>query len=58
MDDSVVTQNQQVTSTNGMHLWQAFSAGDISLNAGKHVLRMYALRGGFNLQSIRFSKVK
>lgn len=56
--DNILQANLPVPNTGGLQTWQLLTTGNISFTAGRHVLRVYIQRGGFNLQSIQFIKVK
>ncbi|MFT3934696.1 MAG: cellulase family glycosylhydrolase [Chitinophagaceae bacterium] len=50
-------ENAVVPNSGGLHNWKSFSAGKITV-AGKQVLRIYFVKGGFNLKSIKFIAAK
>ena len=52
-----VLENIIVPNTGGIKTWKSFSAGKLAV-AGRQVLRVHAVKGGFNFKSIRFVAVK
>ena len=48
-------ENITVPNSGGLKIWKPFTAGNIIVS-GKQVLRLYFVKGGFNLKSIRFVK--
>ena len=47
-----------ITSTGGMKDWQTQTIKTISLNKGKHVIKVYADKGGFNFKQLILLKNK
>ena len=46
-------ENMTIPNSGGLKTWKSFSAGTITVS-GKQVLRLYFVKGGFNLKSIKF----
>ena len=57
-NNKVLAENIAVPNTGDMRKWQNFTVKEVALNAGKQVFRLYAVKGGFNLKSIKFILVK
>ena len=51
-----LAENIQIPATGDNENWETVMASNIKLNSGVHRLRMYAVKGGFNFDSIVFLK--
>ena len=56
IDDKMLAAQTPITSTGGMKDWQTQTIKTISLNKGKHVIKAYADKGGFNFKQLVFIK--
>ncbi|MBC7422184.1 MAG: carbohydrate-binding protein, partial [Ferruginibacter sp.] len=50
----ILAKNITVPATGGWDNWQTISIKNVSLAAGKQVLKVLFVKGGFNLQSVQF----
>lgn len=58
-DGSKILQDSlAVPNTGGLQAWQHFDSGHINFTAGKHLLRVYVMKGGFTIKSIQFIKLQ
>ena len=55
LDDQPVGPDVNVPATGGWQSWSTLEAGAIELPAGRHVLKLHVVRGGFNLSSVRIA---
>ncbi len=56
VDDKMLTRQTAIASTGGMKDWQTQTIKTLSLNKGKHVIKVYADKGGFNFKQLVFVK--
>ncbi|MDF1548671.1 MAG: carbohydrate-binding protein [Bacteroidales bacterium] len=56
-DGVAICQAINVANSGGWQTWQTTSASNLVLNEGTHKLKIYALKGGFNISSLEFIKV-
>ncbi len=54
--DKRIKDELEIPVTIGMHQWQAVPAGNIYLHKGDNIIRLIAIKGGFNLDHIQFTK--
>ncbi|MEP6466073.1 MAG: carbohydrate-binding protein, partial [Parafilimonas sp.] len=57
-DDKDLFTKTGILPTGSLKNWQTQTIGDIQLNAGKHVIKVYFNTGGFNLKQLIFSVEK
>jgi lysophospholipase L1-like esterase len=57
VDQTNVTGPITVNATGGWQTYQNFTSPSVSLTAGPHVIRIYAITGGFNLTKVTASQV-
>jgi len=57
-DNKPVINELYLPATGEEQNWKTVSVKDISLKKGSHVFRVYAVKGGFSLLSIQFTKQK
>ncbi len=55
VDDKTLFDKKEIASTGSIKNWQTQLLGKVNLSSGKHVLRIYFNKGGFNFKSIIFS---
>ena len=55
-DDKIVIAQKAVVSTGGIKNWQTETIKNVSFNKGKHTIKLYADKGGFNLKQLIFIK--
>jgi hypothetical protein len=51
---AILARQFQVPDTGGPQSWQDLTIGTVHLSKGRHVFRLYADQGGFNVKSIQF----
>jgi endoglucanase len=56
-DGNPIGQKIPVPSTGGKENWKTIAVINVPLSKGIHHLRLYAVKGGFNLSSVLFSKM-
>lgn len=54
IDDVAAGQDVSIASTGGWQSWRTVSLPNVSLSAGQHVLKLLAVKGGFNLNTVAF----
>ncbi|MEP6749924.1 MAG: cellulase family glycosylhydrolase, partial [Bacteroidota bacterium] len=57
-NDKTLAENIAVPHSGGLKKWQTFTVSNLSFVAGKQALKIYFVKGGFNLKSIKFVAVK
>jgi hypothetical protein len=52
VDGKQVANKKDITSTGSLKSWQTQNVGSTSLNKGRHTIRIYFDKGGFNLKDM------
>ncbi len=58
IDDKKIIVNKNISSTGDFKNWQTQSLGNINLEKGRHVVRIYFIKAGFNFRDLLFVKNK
>jgi aryl-phospho-beta-D-glucosidase BglC (GH1 family) len=56
IDNKILFDKKDIALTGSLKNWQTQSIGNIHLNKGEHVVRIYFNKGGFNLRQLLFVK--
>ena len=56
LNDKMIVAQKSITSTNGIKNWQTQTVKSVSLTKGRHVIKVYADKGGFNFKQLVFIK--
>jgi endoglucanase len=54
LDDQIIANDMPIPATGGWQNWDDINTEAIELPGGKHQLKLYFTKGGFNFQSINF----
>ncbi|HVD96827.1 MAG TPA: carbohydrate-binding protein, partial [Cytophagaceae bacterium] len=55
LDGTDITGSVTLPSTGGWQTWATITRSNVSLTAGQHILRLFIVTGGFNINSISFN---
>jgi hypothetical protein len=55
LDDQIIVDDTAIPPTGGWQNWDKIETEAIELPSGKHQLKVYFIKGGFNFQSITFT---
>jgi hypothetical protein len=58
INNSTIAKDVKVPITGGMQNWKETSVKNISLKKGTSIIRVLAVKGGFNLSAMQFEKQK
>jgi len=54
VDDVAAGQDLGIANTGGWQSWRTLTLSKLTLSAGRHILKLFAVKGGFNLNTISF----
>lgn len=52
LDNKILFDKKEIISTGSLNNWQTQTLGNVQLSKGKHIVRIYFNKGGFNLKQL------